>query len=95
MAITKTTENDKIEIVGAFKAVQVRCATIIKEDDIEITRKFNRKVLYSGFISGDSNTWNDTDLSGEDADVRAICTAAWSQSVKDAYKANLIANKPS
>ncbi len=39
--------------------------------------------------------WNDTDLSGEDADVRAICTAAWSQSVKDAYKANLIANKPS
>jgi len=93
MALTKTTEEDKIEVVGEFKAIQIRTATIIKEDDTEITRKFHRKVLFPGRIDASDN-WIDTDVSSESTEVKGITSAVWSQSVKDAYKAHLIANKP-
>ena len=93
MAITKTTENDKIEIVRGYY-VQVRNATIIKEDGKELTRTFHRKVLDPGTLDASGN-FVARDISGEDADVQAICNAAWTQSVKDAYKAHLIASKPS
>ena len=92
MALTKTTEEDKIEVVGEFKAVQVRTATVIKEDDEELTRSFNRKVLYPGTIDG-SNNWVDTDISSESTEVKGIANAVWTQSVKDAYKAHLVATK--
>ena len=93
MALTERFENDKIEVVGQYKAVQVRKATIIEKDGVELTRSFHRHALNCGTID-DSDNFVDTDISGEDADVQAICNAAWTTTVKDAYKAHLIANKP-
>tara|TARA_B100001113_G_scaffold13090_1_gene10129 strand:+ start:802 stop:1083 length:282 start_codon:yes stop_codon:yes gene_type:complete len=91
MAITKTIENDKIEIVNKWN-IQVRTATIIKEDGVELTRSFHRKVLTPGSLDGSDNLVA-TDISGEDADVQAICNAAWTTQVKSDYKAFLISNK--
>ena len=93
MALTKTNENDKIEIVGKWN-VQVRNATVIKDDGKEISRAFNRKVLTPGQLDASDNLV-DTDLSGEDADVKAVAEAVWTTQVKADYKAFLIANKPS
>jgi hypothetical protein len=93
MAITKTLENDKIEIVNKWN-VQVRTASVIKEDGVELTRSFQRKVLVPGTLDASDNLV-DTNISGEDADVQAICNAAWTTQVKADYKAFLIANKPS
>jgi len=92
MALSERFENDKIEVVGAYKSVQVRKATVIEKDGVELTRSFHRHALQCGTIDGSDN-FVDTDISGEDADVQAICTAAWTTTVKDAYKAFLIANK--
>ena len=92
MALTTATEYDKIEIVGTLKAVQVRKATVIKEDGTEISRSFNRYVLHPGTLD-DSDNLVDTDLSGEPAEVSAIATAAWTTDVKAAWKAKLIADK--
>ena len=93
MAITKTLENDKIEIVRKWN-IQVRTATVIKEDGTELTRSFSRKVLQPGTLDASDNLV-DTNISGENADVQAICNAAWTDQVKADYKAFLIANKPS
>ena len=93
MALTETTENDKIEVVNKWN-IQVRNATIIKKDGVELTRTFHRKVLVPGELDSSDNLV-DTDISGEDADVQAICNAAWTTQVKADYKAFLIANKPS
>ena len=90
MALTERFENDKIEVVGTYKAVQVRRAEVIEKDGVEVARSFHRHALACGTIDADDN-FVDTDISGEDADVQAICTAAWTQEVKDAYKAHLIA----
>ena len=84
MALTETTEYDKIEVVGQYKAVQVRKATVIKKDGTELTRAYERYVLHP-----------DSDISAEPADTSAICTAAWTTDVKSAWKAKLIADKPS
>ena len=91
MAITKTLENDKIEVVNKWN-IQVRTASIIKEDGTELTRSFNRKVLVPGSLDASDNLV-DTDISGEDADVQAICNAAWTSQVKTDFKDFLIANK--
>jgi len=93
MALTKTQENDKIEIVNKWN-IQVRSATIIKEDGIELSRSFHRKVIVPGELDASDNLV-DTNISGEDADVQAICNAAWTTQVKADYKAYLIANKSS
>ena len=90
MALTKTIENDKIEIVNRW-SIQVRNATIIKEDGVELTRSFYRKVLTPGELDA-SNNLVATDISGEDADVQAICNAAWTDQVKTDYTAFLVAN---
>ena len=92
MALTERFENDKIEVVGTYKAVQVRRAEVIEKDGVEVARSFHRHALQCGTID-ESDNFVDTDISGEDADVQAICNAAWTQAVKDAYKAYLIANK--
>ena len=92
MALTKTQENDKIEIVNRW-SVQVRNATIIKDDGKEISRTFHRHVLQPGTLDASDNLI-DTDISGEDADVQAIANAAWTTQVKADFKAFLIANKP-
>jgi len=89
MAITKTTEEDKIEVVGDYKNVQIRTATVIKEDGVELTRSFHRKVLECVSSSYDGSSWthSDTDISGESTEVQAICNAVWSTTVKNAKKA--------
>ena len=74
MAITKETEIAKIEVVGQYKAVQVRTDTVIKEDDKEISRSFHRHVLHP-----------DSDISGEHADVQAVCNTVWTDAVKSAW----------
>lgn len=74
MAIEKVIEQDKIEVVGAYKAVQVREASVIKEDGKELTRSFHRYVLHP-----------DSDISGETAEVQAICNAVWTDEVKSAW----------
>jgi hypothetical protein len=93
MALTETNENDKIEVVQKWN-IQVRNAAIIKKDGVELTRSFNRKVLVPGTLDASDNLV-DTDISGEDADVQAICNAAWTTQVKADFKAHLIANKDS
>ena len=92
MALTESTEYDKIEVVGPYKAVQVRKATVIKKDNVELTRSFERYVLQAGTLDA-SNNLVDTDLSAEPTEVSAICNAVWTTDVKAAYKANLITNK--
>ena len=92
MALTECIEYDKIEDVGRYKSVQVRKATVIKKDGKELTRSFHRYVLQPGYVDGSDNLV-DTDLSGEPAEVSAICTAAWTDAIKDAWKAKLIADK--
>ena len=91
MALTESQENDKIEVVNRWN-VQVRTATIIKKDGKELTRSFNRKVLTPGTLDASDNLV-ETNLSSEDADVQAICNAAWTSQVKTDYKAFLVANK--
>ena len=91
MALTESQENDKIEIVNKWN-IQVRTATIIKEDGTELSRSFHRKVLTPGTLDASDNLVA-TNISGEDADVQAICNAAWTTQVKADYKAFLIANK--
>jgi hypothetical protein len=81
MAITKTTEIGKIEVVSEYKHVQVRTDTVIKEDDKEISRSYHRHVLTP-----------DMDISGEDAEVQAVANSVWTDAVKSAwtdYKASI------
>ena len=91
MAITKETVEDKIEVVGDYKNIQIRTATVIKEDDKELTRSFNRKVLEcvtsSYDIENDSWTHTDTDIYGESTEVQGICNAVSTTTVKNAKKA--------
>ena len=75
MALTESIEYDKIEIVSQYKNVQVRKATVIKKDGVELTRSFERYVLHP-----------DADVSKEPAEVKAVCDAVWTDAVKDAWK---------
>ena len=90
MALTERFENDKIEVVGQYKAVQVRRATVIERDGVEINRSFHRHTLQPGTVAEGTSTLTDTDISGEDADVQAICTAAWTDAVKEAWRVKLV-----
>ena len=83
MALTKETVVDKIEVLEKGQ-VQVRTATRVLEDGVELSSSFQRHVLAPSTKTGD--TWNDTDLSNEDAKVKAICEATWTEAVKDAYR---------
>jgi len=78
MALTESIEYDKIEVCGIYKAVQVRKATVVKRDDTEIARSFERYVLNP-----------DSSLDGQPADVTAICNAVWTKEVKDAWTTHL------
>tara|TARA_R100000353_G_scaffold36327_2_gene29023 strand:+ start:466 stop:714 length:249 start_codon:yes stop_codon:yes gene_type:complete len=75
MALSESIEYDKIEVVGQYKNVQVRKATVIKKDGVELTRSFNRYVLDP-----------DSDISGEPTEVTAVCNAVWTDAVKEAWK---------
>jgi len=93
MALAESIEYDKIEVVGTYKAVQVREATVITKDGTELTRSFRRYVLQAGALDASDNLV-DTDLSAEPAEVSAVCNAVWTTDVKAAWKAKLIADKP-
>tara|TARA_R100000234_G_C4871894_1_gene123661 strand:- start:270 stop:557 length:288 start_codon:yes stop_codon:yes gene_type:complete len=94
MALSESIEYDKIEVVGEYKRVQVREATVINKDGKELTRSYSRYVLNAGSLDASDNLV-DTDLSGQPAEVSAVCSAVWTDSVKNSYKAFLIANKTS
>tara|TARA_Y100001963_G_C6466691_1_gene302656 strand:- start:55 stop:336 length:282 start_codon:yes stop_codon:yes gene_type:complete len=92
MAITKNISVENINAVGEYKAVHVATDTIIKEDGVELSRSRHRHVLNCGTID-DSNNFVATNISSEDSAVQAVCNAVWTQAVKDAWKAKLIADK--
>ena len=83
MALTKEFEYD-CEVRGVHKNVNVCTATVVKDDGVEISRNYHRHVLHCRTKSGD--TWGDTDISREDATVKAVCNAVWTDSVKSAYE---------
>ena len=89
MSLAKTTEIDKVEVVGPYKAVQVRTATIITEDGVELSRGNHRHVLQSGHL-GVGSTLVDTDISSEESSVQAICNAVWTDAVKESYRQFLV-----
>ena len=101
MALSESIEYDKIEIVGQNKHVQVRKATVIKKDGKELTRSFERFVLDPGTLDASDNLVDNpltkepdgtTDIADE---VKAVCTAVWTTTIKDAWKSKLIADKSS
>tara|TARA_B100000287_G_scaffold351700_1_gene340913 strand:+ start:644 stop:928 length:285 start_codon:yes stop_codon:yes gene_type:complete len=94
MALTKTVEEDKIEIVGQYKIIQIREATVIKEDGTEISRNFHRDSIAPGTLDASDNLV-DTNISSRSTEVQAVCNAVWTTSVKNAWKAKLIADKSS
>ena len=93
MALSESIEYDKIEVVGQYKAVQVRKATVVKKDGVELAKSYFRYVLNPGILDTSDNLV-DTDLSGQPAEVTAICNAVWTTEVKAAWKAKLIEDKP-
>jgi hypothetical protein len=84
MALTEETVQDKIEIVSEHKMIQIRTATVIKRDDVEISRSFHRHVVAPCAKTDD--TWADTDISGESTEVQAIANAIWTDAIKTAYQ---------
>ena len=84
MALTKTTEEDRIEVVGTHKAIQIRTATVISENGTEISRSLHRRVIHPCVKSGE--TWSDYDTSSESTEVQGIASAVWTDAVKTAYK---------
>ncbi len=90
MAITKEIIEDKIEVVGDYKTIQVRTATIIKEDGVELSRSFHRHTLECvSSVKNDDDSWThtDTDVSGESTEVQGIANAVWTTDIKNAKKA--------
>ena len=101
MALTETIEYDKIEVVGQYKAVQVRKATVIKKDGVELTRSFMRFVLDPGTLDESNNLVDNpltkepdgvTDIADE---IKSVCNVVWTDAIKASWKAKLIADKTS
>jgi hypothetical protein len=84
MALTESTVQDKIEAVGDFKTVQIRTARVIYDDGTEINRSFTRHSI-DPCVKVDG-TWTNTDISGESAEVQAICNALWTDAIRTAYQ---------
>jgi len=92
MAITKETQIGKIEVIGQYKSVQVRTDTVVIEDGTELTRKYHRHSLTPGALDNSDNLVA-TNISGENAEVQAVCNAVWTDAIKLAWKNQLIANR--
>jgi len=99
MALSETIEYDKIEVVGQYKVVQVRKATVIKKDGKELTRSYERFVLEPGTLDASDNLVDNplskepdgtTDIADE---VKVVCNAVWTTTIKNAWKAKLIADE--
>ena len=87
MALTKEMIEDKIEIVGDYKHIQIRTATVIKEDGVELNKSFHRRILDCvSSVKNDDDSWThtDTDISSESAEVQGIANAVWTDAVKTA-----------
>ncbi len=96
MAITKEVVEDKIEVVGDCKRIQIREATIIKEDGVELTRSFHRNAIECvSSVKNDDDSWThtDTDISGESTEVQGIANAVWTDEVKALVKTTNEANQ--
>ena len=99
MALTESIEYDKIEVVGQYRHVQVRKATVIKKNGVELTRSFERYVLDCGTLDSSDNFVDNPSSKESDGttdipdDVKAVCNAVWTTSVKNAWKAKLISEK--
>ena len=99
MALTESIEYDKIEVVGQNKNVQVRKATVIKKDGVEITRSFERFVLDPGTLDESDNFVDnplDKEPDGTTAitdEIKSVCNAVWTTTIKDAWKAKMIEDK--
>jgi len=85
MALSEVKLADKIEVVGQFQDVQVRTATIIYQDDVELTRAFHRHVIHCQVrVDGE---WEDPDISGEYQNVQDVCNSGiWTEAIKEAYQ---------
>ena len=99
MSLSEEIQYDKIEVVSVYKNVQIRKATVIKKDDVELTRSFERFVLHPGTLDASDNLVDNplskepdgtTDIADE---VKAVCNAVWTTAIKNAWKAKLIADK--
>ena len=84
MALTESEEQDKIEVVGEYKAIQIRTATVIKRDGVELTRSFHRHTLNPSTKTGGS--WAATNVTAESAEVQAICGVVWTDAIRSAYQ---------
>ena len=91
MALSERSENDKIEVVGQYKTVQVRRADIVERDGVEIARTFHRHTLVCGSLDADNNLV-DTNISGEGSDVQAVCNAVWTDAIKESWRLKLVAD---
>ena len=96
MAITKSSSVVKVEVVGQYKAVQVATDTVIKEDGTEISRSRHRHVLHPSQASKNTDTneitVTQTDISGQDSEVQAICNLVWTNSIKSAWETKIKAD---
>ena len=99
MALSESIEYDKIEVVGQYKQVQVRKATVIKKDGVELTRSFNRFVLHPGTLDESDNlvvnplTKEPDGTTNIPDEVKSVCNAVWTTTVKNLWKQKLIADK--
>ena len=93
MSLSKEIKIDSVQIVGDYRKVQIRIATIIKEDNIELSRTFERRMLAPGKLDhNDKTTYIETDLSGEESWIQSICNACWTTEIKNAHKAFISAD---
>jgi len=88
MTLTKTTIDDKIEVVGDYKVIQIRTSVVVKEDGAELSRSFHRRNLQPGKLGSDDK-WVATDITNESAEIQGIANAVWTDSVKAAHKTYL------
>ena len=94
MALSKEVKIDSINIVGDYRKIQIRIATIIKEDSTELSRTFERRMLAPGALdSQDKTEYIETDISGEESWIQSICNACWTTEIKDAHKAFISADQ--
>ncbi len=92
MALEKIIEDDKYEIVTEYKHIQIRTATIIKDDGVEISRTYQRRVLQCGQLD-EGNNLVETNVAGESAEIQALCNTFWTTTIKDAWKAFLLSQQ--
>ena len=92
MALTKEVVTESINVFGEYKAIHIAEDTVVKEDGTELSRSRHRRVLHPGHINGSS--YVETDISGEHADVQAVCNTVWTDAVKESYRKHLQDTKP-